>query len=144
MVGEEFLISAMLLGMLAGAHPGDAAAAVNINIGIGAPLPAVVLAAPPQVVLIPGSPVYYAPDAGINLFFYSGRWYRRHNNGWYRASYYNGPWAYMPPSRVPAAFVRIPGNYYRPMPYGLQKKRWREEEREHHEHGERHHRHDED
>jgi hypothetical protein len=58
----------------------------------------------------------------------------------------------MPPSRVPAAFVHLPGNYrhlasdHRRIPYGQLKKRWKEEEKEHRkhwkEHKKKHHRDD--
>lgn len=154
MLGEEFLFSALLIGMLAGAGSRDAAADVNIHVGIATPPPAVVLSVQPQVVMVPGTPVYYAPDAGINLFFYSGRWYRRHDDCWYRASHHNGPWVYVPASRVPSSFTRIPGNYYvlasdhGHVPYGQMKKRWKEEEKEHRkhwkEHKRKHHRKDDD
>jgi hypothetical protein len=47
------------------AHAGDVS--IGVNIGVPVP-PPVVIAAPPQVVVVPGSPVYYAPAVGFNLF----------------------------------------------------------------------------
>ena len=104
------------------------------------PLPAVVISEPPAVVLIPGTPVYYAPDVGIDLFFYSGRWYRKHNGYWYRATYYNGPWAYMSAQRVPTVLVHLPPDYYNVLPghqripYGQLKKHWKKWDKERHLH----------
>jgi hypothetical protein len=40
---------------------------VNMNIDLG--VPPIVLTAPPQLVVVPGTPVYYAPDVSANLFF---------------------------------------------------------------------------
>jgi hypothetical protein len=40
---------------------------VKINIGLG--VPPLVLTAPPQLVMVPGTPVNYAPDVSANLFF---------------------------------------------------------------------------
>ena len=106
-------------------------AEVNVQVGIGLPLPSVVISVPPAVVCIPDTRVYYAPDVGIDIFFYSGHWYRPYEGGWYRATYYNGPWAYLPSQRVPTALVHLPANYYnippghQRIPYGQLKKDWK-------------------
>ena len=42
-------------------------AEINANIGIGMPLPKVVIPAPPTVVLIPSTYVYFVPDTGVDL-----------------------------------------------------------------------------
>ncbi len=111
---------------------------VHLNVGIGFPLPpAVVISAPPAVYPIPGSYAYFAPNAGFQLFFQSGYWYRPYNGYWYRASYYNGPWYYLPPSRIPVGFSRFSHNYYRIPPrqrlisYGYLRDHWREWDRGH-------------
>jgi hypothetical protein len=113
---------------------------VDLHIGIGFPLPpAVVISAPPAVYPIPGSYAYFAPDVGFQLFFNSGYWYRPYNGYWYRAAYYNGPWDYLPPSRVPVIFNRYNYNYYRYyriptgqrlIPYGHLRDHWREWDRD--------------
>ncbi|WAC07473.1 MAG: hypothetical protein OS130_14830 [Thermodesulfobacteriota bacterium] len=102
---------------------------VDVHIGIGVSvLPMVMMPAPPAVVLIPNTPVYYAPDMGMDMFFYSGYWYRRHHNYWFRAAYYNGPWMYMSPRRVPAVVMNAPYHKIPPghmkIPYGQLKKHW--------------------
>ena len=81
---------------------------VSIGIGIGVPPPNVVIAAPPPVYLIPGSYVYFAPDVGFQLFFYSGYWYLLNDGYWYRSAHYRGPWGYLHPSRVPVVFHHLP------------------------------------
>jgi len=138
------IIIVFVLSVLIGTYhlmsPEKASADVSVHIGIGAPLPTVVVPAPPAVVVIPGTPVYYAPDVGIDLFFYSGRWYRKHDGHWYIATYYNGPWAYLPAARVPTVFVNLPGGSYnippghQRIPYGQLKKHWKKWDKEHRKH----------
>ncbi|MBZ0156439.1 MAG: hypothetical protein K8I29_09565 [Alphaproteobacteria bacterium] len=149
------IIAGIIMGALLPGVPRSAGADVTINVDLGVPPPPVVVApppprvvvaAPPEVVLIPGTRVYFAPDAGIDIFFYSGRWYRKHHGTWYRAAYYNGPWVYLPPRKVPAAFVHLPGDCrvysgYRRISYGQLKKKWKEEEKERRKHWEKHHKH---
>ncbi|MFO0752263.1 MAG: hypothetical protein U0411_02925 [Thermodesulfovibrionales bacterium] len=158
---RSLVIAGFMLGALFPWAPQRAGADVSINLGLGVPPPLVVVApppvvmsppppvvisAPPEVVLIPGTRVYFAPDAGVDIFFYSGRWYRKHHGAWYRAAYYNGPWAYLPPRRVPVAFVHLPADC-RPyaahprIPYGQMKKHWREEAKEHYKHERKEHKH---
>ena len=130
-----------MCGVLGVLMPKQSFATVNVNIGIGMPpLPEAVITTPPALVIIPDTRVYFAPDLGMEIFFYSGKWYRRHGGYWYRATYYNGPWAYLPASRVPAVFVHLPRDYYRVppgherIPYGQLKKhekRWKEKRHKH-------------
>jgi prepilin-type processing-associated H-X9-DG protein len=70
---------AMLLiaGAMVSADPAEAQVSVNINIGP----PPVIFAAPPRVLVVPHTPVYYAPDTTYNVFFYEGRYYSFHNGG---------------------------------------------------------------
>jgi len=113
---------------------------VDFHIGIGInvpPPPAFVVPAPPAVHLIPGSYAYFAPDVGFQLFFHSGYWYRPYKGYWYRASYYNGPWYYLPHARVPYVLTHLPHNYYRIPPghrlisYGHLNENWHEWDRKH-------------
>lgn len=134
------LVSFIILGLGSFLFPAEGRPEVNFHIGIGIgfpPPPAVVIPAPPPVYVIPGTRVYYAPDVGFQLFFHSGYWYHLHDGYWYRAAYYNGPWYYLPPSRVPVVFTRLPHNYdrippgQRLIPYGQLKKHWRGWDRTH-------------
>lgn len=73
------------------------------------------IAAPPQVILVPGSPGYYAPGVDINLFVYSGRYYRFHDGAWFIAASHRGPWTYVVRERVPQHVLAVPVTYYRPV-----------------------------
>lgn len=123
----------LLVGFCGGSTPGYAGMDVSVNIGI----PAVVVAQPPEMVLVPDSQIYYAPSVEAELFFYRGNWYTRHGRRWYRGRSYNGPWVVAAPRTIPGAFVRLPGNYRtvhvrgERVPYGQLNKHWkhREEER---------------
>jgi hypothetical protein len=92
---------------------------VSVNIGIGVPGPQTVITAPPPVVfndppavvVIPGTYVYFAPDVGVDIFFYHGYWYRPHHGHWYRARGYNGPWYNIESARVPHVVRDLPPDF---------------------------------
>jgi hypothetical protein len=92
---------------------------VKINIGLG--VPPIVLTAPPQLVVVPGTPVYYAPEVSANLFFYKGRYYTVANGVWAMAPAYGGPWAVIQIGQVPAPVVAVPVEYYKIPPGQLKK-----------------------
>ncbi len=114
--------------------PATSNAGVNINITV--PLPGLVIPAPPGLVVVPGTYVYYPPDVEADIFFYHGYWYRPYGGGWYTANGYNGPWRSVGPGRVPPALINLPGGYRRfppehqPVPYGHVRKNWRNWENE--------------
>lgn len=78
----------------------------NVNIGINVP-------AYPELVVVPGYPVYYAPRMEANYFFYDGLYWVYQNDNWYESSWYNGPWWLVDPDDVPDFLLRIPVRYYR-------------------------------
>jgi len=113
------------------------AANAEVNVTVNVPLPPLVIPAPPGLVVIPGSYVYYPPDVGVDIFFYHGYWYRPHHGHWYRSQGYNGPWRTIAVNRVPRAVYGIPpgfrhGPRYEHVPYGQVKKNWRAWERDRH------------
>ena len=69
------------------------ATAQDVKIDIGFGVPPIVLAAPPQLVVVPGTSVYYAPDVPVNYFFYKGRYYTLANGvwSWPRSTMGHGP-----------------------------------------------------
>lgn len=83
----------------------------GVRIGVGINLPGFTFAAPPPVVVIPGTYVYYAPEADVDILFYQGYWYRPYEGGWFRARGYNGPWASIAIGRVPRALIGLPRDY---------------------------------
>jgi hypothetical protein len=102
----------------------------GIHIGVNIPLPPVfALPAPPELVVIPGTYVYYDPDVDFNLFFYAGYWYRPYEGYWYRSVSYEGPWVYI--GSPPPVLVNLPPDYwivtrgYRRIPYGELHRNWR-------------------
>lgn len=131
------LIPGLIVMFLFFFYPAKGSAEVDVSINIGLPLPAVVLSAPPAVVMIPGSPVYYDPDIDVDIFFYHGYWYRPYRQRWYRAGHYNGPWRHIAPRAVPTSIVKLPPDYrhippgHEKIPYGQLKKHWKERERSH-------------
>ncbi|MDD5712826.1 MAG: hypothetical protein PHY31_08750 [Smithellaceae bacterium] len=141
---KKIVFSAAIVGLVL-AWAAIAPAEVKVNIGIGIPAPAVevnvglprlVIAAPPAMVVIPGTYVYFAPDVDADILFFDGYWYRPYRGGWFRASSYNGPWGSIrtvPPvvMRLPKDYRRIPPGHER-IPYGQLHKNWRTWEREKH------------
>jgi hypothetical protein len=72
----------------------------------------------PELVPVPGYPVYYAPRLNSNFFFYDGMYWVYQGDNWYASSWYNGPWNLVAPEAVPVYVLRVPVRYYRaPPPY---------------------------
>jgi len=86
-----------------------APAAAQVSIGIS-------LRAYPDLVAVPGYPVYYAPQLDSNLFFYDGLYWAYAQDGWYASSWYDGPWDTVAPEWVPFFVLRVPVLYYRQPP----------------------------
>jgi hypothetical protein len=84
-------------------------AGAQISIGIN-------LRAYPDLVAIPGYPVYYAPGLDSNFFFYDGLYWVYAQDNWYASSWYDGPWDAVAPERVPFFVLRVPVRYYRQPP----------------------------
>ena len=83
----------------------------GVSIGINQPVF-------PELVRVPGYPVYYAPRVQSNYFFYDGMYWVYQGDNWYASSWYNGPWSLVDPDSVPLYVLRIPVRYYRsPPPY---------------------------
>jgi hypothetical protein len=102
------------------------------------PLPPLLIPAPPPVVLIPGTYAYFAPDVDADLIFIGGFWYRPYEGGWYRSSYYSGPWRFISSRNVPRVLIdlrpgfrNVPPGHQR-IPHGQLKKKWKTWERERH------------
>lgn len=95
---------------------------VSIGVNIGAPPPPpIAFAAPPPLVVVPGTPVYYAPTVSVNLFAYGGRYYSHHNGAWFMAANYSGPWGFIGVAQVPQPVLGVPMAYYKIPPGHLKK-----------------------
>jgi hypothetical protein len=121
-MGRTVIVMLVVAGAVLSALPAGAQVSVNVNLGP----PPVVFAAPPRVVVIPKTPVYYAPDTSYNVFFYEGRYYSFHNGGWFLATSHAGPWALVPVAHVPGPVLAVPVKYYK-IPPGHAKKMARDE-----------------
>ena len=108
------VLGALILGAMAA----PVRAQVHVDIGIHLP-------GPPAFVVIPETPVYYAPRAPANIFLYGHQYWAFANGGWYVGPTWNGPWAGVEPPYVPVPILKVPVRYYRvPPPHW---KGWRRE-----------------
>ncbi|MES2103803.1 MAG: hypothetical protein V4634_07260 [Pseudomonadota bacterium] len=74
------------------------------------------LQAYPELVPVPGYPVYYSPRLRSNYFFYDGMYWVYVDDDWYESYWYNGPWEPVRPEFVPLFVLRVPVRYYRAPP----------------------------
>src|SRR5262247_428940 len=100
---KRLVLGALLVAALA--MPAHAEVRVGVNIGVQLP-------GPPAFVVIPGTPVYYAPRAPANVFFYAHQYWVFADDGWYVGASWNGPWTAVAPVYVPAPILRVPVGYY--------------------------------
>jgi len=121
---------ALVIGGPLSAEAGDVNVSGGVSIQFGTPPPpppAVVIQVPPQLVVIPGSAVSYAPSLRVDLFVYQGNYYYFHNGAWFIAKKHGGPWVYV--ASPPPAIVQIPVAYYKVPPGHLKKMSSPEHER---------------
>src|SRR5216117_3207526 len=106
---KEVTVKRLVLGvLLVAAVAIPAHAQVNVNIGIRLP-------GPPALVVVPGTPVYYAPRAPANVFFYGHQYWVFAETGWHVGPSWNGPWAVVQPVYVPVPLLQISIGHY-PVP----------------------------
>jgi hypothetical protein len=103
-IRPALLVFILLLGMSL-----PVAAQVSVSIGFN-------IRSYPDMVVVPGYPVYYAPQLAANFFFYDGLYWVFADDGWYSSAWYDGPWDYVAPEYVPYYVLRVPVRYYRRPP----------------------------
>lgn len=105
----------ILLGVLL---PSVGCTNTPVSMGVGLPHASVGihLIAYPEFVVVPGYPVYYAPQLEVNFFFYDGLYWVYQDDNWYFSSWYDGPWVFVNPQAVPLVILQVPVRYYRKPP----------------------------
>ena len=86
----------------------------RVDVSVDISLPPIVFAAPPALIVLPGTYIYVVPDYDEDIFFYDGWWWRSWEGRWYRSHYYNRGWSYY--RNVPSFYFDVdPGwrGYYR-------------------------------
>ena len=109
----RYLVIALAI-FLASALPARAQFSIDFSapgVSIGVNMPVY-----PQLVRIPGYPVYYDPQVNANYFFYDGLYWVFWGDNWYTSEWYNGPWQLVAPEYVPQFVLLIPVRYYRSPP----------------------------
>jgi hypothetical protein len=95
---------------------GPAPAQVNFGLGFQTDNVSISLSSYPNLVRIPGYPVYYASGLNSNYFFYDGMYWIFEADRWYSSTWYNGPWNLVDPEYIPVYLLRVPVRYYRRPP----------------------------
>jgi hypothetical protein len=108
---KRFLLWVLLLSAAALAASCAGPGYVGVGVRVGTPLPHIVLAGPPDVIVIPGTYVYVVPDLDADLYFYSGWWWYLWEGSWYRSRYYDSGWIRY--RSVPSFYRTIPRDWRR-------------------------------
>lgn len=104
---KKLLLGTMLLGLIL-TFPVLTIAEVNVSINFSLP-PPIAFAAPPEVIVIPGTYAYVVPDVDMDVFFYEGWWWRPWEGQWYRSRNYSSGWRHY--RKVPSFYRRIPTSW---------------------------------
>ncbi|MBK5274973.1 MAG: hypothetical protein JJE30_07965 [Desulfuromonadales bacterium] len=111
----------------------------GVNVTVGNNLPALRFAAPPDLVVIPGTYVYIVPDMDMDVLFFQGNWWRPFEGRWYISRDYNGQWSYVEPGRIPDGLRTLPQDYrhrlspgYERIPHENVNRNWKHWEKEKH------------
>jgi len=81
----------------------------RVDVSVGISLPPIVFAAPPALIVLPGTYIYVVPDYDEDIFFYGGWWWRPWRGHWYRSRHYNSGWGYY--QSVPSFYGWIPSSW---------------------------------
>ena len=106
----------VLLALALAGLAGSANAQISVGVGLPSVSIGINLGGYPDLVEVPGYPVYYAPRQNSNLFFYDGMYWAYARDRWYSSAWYNGPWDSVDPQYVPLYVLRVPVRYYRAPP----------------------------
>jgi len=111
---KRFLIYIACLGLVLTAIPvTKAQAAVSFSLRIGDRYrgPRLAFYSQPDVMVIPGTEVYYVENADYDLYRYGDYWYYFYDGGWYRADDLDGPFYFISYTSVPYSIRYVPVSY---------------------------------
>lgn len=108
------LVTTLCVGMSIGT-----VVAGDVNVNIGAPavvLPPPVITVQPQLMAVPGSAVYTAPQVDFNVFLFGGKYWSHHNDVWFVAPRPGARWTRVAVATVPHEVRAVPVTYYKVKP----------------------------
>ena len=117
-MSRQKMLALMVTGLCVGMWIGTAAAG-DVNVTIGAPavvLPPPVITAQPQLVVVPGTGVYRAPQVEFNVFLFGGKYWSHHNDVWFVAPRPGARWTRVAVATVPHEVRAVPVGYYKVKP----------------------------
>jgi hypothetical protein len=113
MIWRILLTALLMAALISGwSDPSSEAHGPSISIDIGEP---------PELVLVPGTSVYYAPSVPLTYFLYGQQYYLFTQGTWFAATTYDGPWIIVSKQDVPKPILAVPVAYYK-VPPGHAKK----------------------
>lgn len=101
---KRILFLLLPLWLFAATHSQAANVDVGINVNIG--VPALVIASPPEFLLIPALGLHVSFGTPSDLFYLDGYYYHFHKNRWYRSNHYQGPWGYVDRGKLPKRILK--------------------------------------
>ena len=113
MKNRYLLAACAALVLLVAPGPKASAANVSFSLRIGDPYrgPSLAFATEPDIVVIPGTRVYYIDDYDYDIYRYGSYWYYYYDGGWYRSVDYDGPFYFISYESVPYSIRYVPVRY---------------------------------
>ena len=110
---RSLLTACAALTLLLAPGPKASAANVSFSLQIGDPYrgPRLAFVQEPDIVVIPGTRVYYIDDYNYDLYRYGNYWYYYYDGGWYRSADYDGPFYFISYQSVPYSIRYVPVRY---------------------------------
>jgi hypothetical protein len=112
---RKFFVAASLfiLGSSVAVGVPKASADVQINANIHSGGSSIYFSNQPDVVIVPGTRVYYYEAPSYDVFRYGNAWWVDRAGVWYRSSSYRGPFVQVSYQRVPRQVIVVPADYHR-------------------------------
>ena len=109
-----FVVASLcLLGSFVVAGVPNASADVQISANVHTGHSSIYFETQPDIVVVPGTRVYYYEAPSYDVFRYSNAWYVDRGGVWYRSSSYRGPFIQVSYQRVPHQVIVMPAEYHR-------------------------------